>query len=183
MWESPLLTRRLGTSCRAVSTVAAEFFTCTDASRCAFRVSARACKLACPGLYRGVATCNPRMRPRTHVERERRPARHRGRPGTGGMAQGRRGTGGSAKNRAAHMKGERGERQRRHRNEGGGICRRRPRAEEALRLAAAAVPIDSMRGRIGRWNGRTDTRWMATTARRMRGCSQSIGAQGAGLRG
>ncbi len=99
-----------------------------------------------------------------------------------GAAQGRRGTGGRTQKRAAHMKGERGERQRRDGDEGGGVGRRRPRAEEALRLAAAAVPKYRWAdGRIGRWNGRTDIRWMATTARRMRGCSQSIGAQGAGL--
>ncbi len=62
-----------------------------------------------------------------------------------------------AQNRTAHIKCKRRERQRRDGDDGGGVGRRRPRAEEALRLAAAAVPkYRWANGRIDTWDGLTD---------------------------
>ncbi len=142
MWESPLLTRRLGTSCRAVSTVAAEFFTCIECVEVHACVRVRGCaslhvRGCTAALQHAILACD--------------------RAPTWSANAGRRGTGAGAAQAAwhragaAHMKGERGERQRRDSDEGGGVGRRRPRAEEALRLAAAAVPINT---EMGEWTDR-----------------------------
>jgi hypothetical protein len=79
MWESPLLTRRLGTSCRAVATVAAECFTCTES------IEVHACVRVCVCMsgWLAILACDGAPTWSTNA----------GRHGPGGTARGQHGTG------------------------------------------------------------------------------------------